>query len=341
MAVGKRRRRTIGLEEQSLNSALREFRVNYELFKYRAIGKSICSEPFSTGGLMWRVNCYPSGRDGSHGGEYVSIFFELVSKSKSVHAIYEAFLIDKDRQPCHEVAYRSNAHLFETGSERGWSQFVARTELEEVYLTEGHFTFVCAIMVIRDSSIPVPPPDIGEQFSNLLDSSDGADISFVVDGETFHAHRAVLAARSLVFRAELLGSMAEATMSSITLHEITPATFRIMLQFVYTDALPGDDELWDSSTEMMQNLLAAADRYALDRLKLMCAQKLWDDVSVDTVTDTLACAKMYSCSELKSKCFDFFASEENFKKAVLTEGFVQLVQKFPSIMSELRERLGI
>jgi speckle-type POZ protein len=123
--------------------------------------------------------------------------------------------------------------------------------------------------------------------------------------------------------------MVEATMPSIPLQEITPATFRIMLRFMYTDALPGDDEFGDSPFEMKQNLLAAADRYALERLKLMCSQKLLEDVSVDTVATILACAETHSCLELKSKCFDFIAEEENFKKAVLTDSFVQLVLKFP------------
>ncbi|PUZ52296.1 hypothetical protein GQ55_6G258800 [Panicum hallii var. hallii] len=132
---------------------------------------------------------------------------------------------------------------------------------------------MCTITVLENSSILVPPANLGEHMRALLDRGDGTDVSFVVDGETFHAHRSVLAARSPVVRAELFGSMAEAAMSSITLHEIAPATFKLMLQFVCTDALPGDDELGDSPAEMLQHLLAAADRYALDRLKLLCAKK--------------------------------------------------------------------
>lgn len=132
--------------------------------------------------------------------------------------------------------------------------------------------------------------------------------------------------------------MAEATAPSITLHDITPATFKLMLRFIYTDSFPGDGELGDCPTGMIQHLLAAADRYALDRLKLMCAQKLWDNVSIDTVATTLACAEMYNCLELKNKCIEFFAMEKNFRKAVLTDGFVQLVQQFPSIIAELRQR---
>ncbi|CAO2162686.1 unnamed protein product [Urochloa humidicola] len=124
---------------------------------------------------------------------------------------------------------------------------------------------------------------------------------------------------------------------SITLHDIAPETFKAMLWFMYTDNLPGDDKLGDSPAEMLERLLAAANRYALDRLKLLCAKKLWDNVSVDTVATTLACAEMYSCPELKHKCIGFFAVDKNFKKAVLTDGFVKLVQQFPLIIMELRD----
>uniref|UniRef100_A0A8R7QZX6 BTB domain-containing protein n=1 Tax=Triticum urartu TaxID=4572 RepID=A0A8R7QZX6_TRIUA len=74
----------------------------------------------------------------------------------------------------------------------------------------------------------------------------------------------------------LFGSMAESTMSRVPLEDIDPATFKVFLRFVYTDALPGDDELDDSATEMYERLLAVADRYAMDRLKLICAKNLWD-----------------------------------------------------------------
>jgi len=256
-----------------------------------------------------------------------------VSRSSSVSAIFEVSLMDKDGKP---VAIAANRRRCGTGCTSG-------TRLVEEHVKDGQIRFLCTIRVSRDgsSSIPAPPSDIVKHLGELLDTEDGTDVSFAVGSETFHAHRALLAARSPVFKAELLGSMAEATMPSITLRDIAPATFRAMLRFMYTDALPGDDgELGgDSPREMFERLLAAADRYALDRLKLLCAQKLWEDVSVDTVADTLACAEMYSCPELKHKCNGFFAVE-NFKKAVLTEGFVRLVQQFPAIIFELRDGAG-
>lgn len=138
-------------------------------------------------------------------------------------------------------------------------------------------------------------------------------------------------------KAQLFGAMKDAKSPCIKLHEIKPATFQILLRFMYTDALPEVEELQGASAaELFQNLLAAADMYHLDRLKLMCAQKLWENVSAETVGVVLVCAEKYNCAELKNRCLDFFVVEENFKDAVLTEGYLQLMQSFPSIIDEIR-----
>lgn len=59
------------------------------------------------------------------------------------------------------------------------------------------------MIVVRDGDdLPPPPPsDVGDHLGRLLDRADGSDVAFVVGGEAFPAHRAVLAARSPVFRA--------------------------------------------------------------------------------------------------------------------------------------------
>ncbi|CAN6170834.1 unnamed protein product [Urochloa humidicola] len=228
-------------------------------------------------------------------------------------------------------------------SAAGWAEFVERRVLDPLYLTDGSLIIMCRVKVLPDDEpIQVPPSDITSHLGILLDSAAGSDVSFVIGSEVFPAHRAVLAARSPVFKAQLLGSMAEANMASITLRDIAPATFKVMLRFIYTDELPEDEELEDGlPAEMLKDLLAAADRYALDRLKLLCATKMWEDyVSVETIGATLACAETYNCPELKRKCIDSFADDSNFKAAVLTDGFVQLVQEFPSILTELRVKVG-
>nr|CAB3483542.1 unnamed protein product [Digitaria exilis] len=224
---------------------------------------------------MWRINCTSVNEPT---GVYLGIFLELLSKSGSAKARFEAFLTRKDGEPSLVSAKRTGVHLFHRNNDQfGWPQFVKVMDLATDFVRDGVITFLCSIMVWHHSGgIPVPPSDIGENLGMLLDSTDGADVSFAIDGETFHAHRAVLAARSPVFRAELLGSMAEATMPSITLLDIAPETFIVLL----------------------------------------------------------------SCPELRDKCIDFVVADKNFKRVALSEGFMQLGQNFPSIIAEVRSRVG-
>uniref|UniRef100_A0A0D9X9U8 BTB domain-containing protein n=1 Tax=Leersia perrieri TaxID=77586 RepID=A0A0D9X9U8_9ORYZ len=295
-----------------------------------AIGSSLSSDAFSAGGHTWKVVYYPRG-EYEDNGEYLSVFLNLASKSNNdVKAVFEAFLMEKHGKP---------------------SSSVAKSDLESSYVVDGKVRIMCVVIVLHDNdpieedeSIPVPESDIGIHLGGLLDREDGTDISFIVDGETFHAHRAVLAARSSVFQAELFGSMAEAKMSSITILEIERATFKALLQFIYTDKLPEvrvklEGFLSPSMVtriSFFQDLLVAADRYDLSRLKLMCAQKLWEAISVDNVVTALVCAEEHGCPELKKRCLNFLARDNNFKKAVLTEGYFQLMPRFPGIIDEIR-----
>lgn len=76
--------------------------------------------------------------------------------------------------------------------------------------------------------------------------------------------------------------------------------------------LVGMNSKW-ASTMMAQHLLAAADRYGLDRLRLLCEDKLCEDVAINTVATTLALAEQHHCFQLKAVCLKFVALPENLK----------------------------
>ncbi|GJN15671.1 hypothetical protein PR202_gb02607 [Eleusine coracana subsp. coracana] len=343
----------LGLEGRALDSAFYKFDVEYDQAKQIAIGAAMDCVAFSTGGHTWRVKLYPRGHDVSDNGTFMSIYLEHLSRSaiKGVHAFFEIIMIDENGQPpC--VVRRSAVIRFDK-QEEGWPQFISLSDLKRNHLTRGQFSFMCSITVVSDRSIRVPPSDLGKQLGMLLECTKGSDVSFVIAGETFHAHRAVLAARSPVFMAELLGSMAEATMPSITILDIAPAIFRIMLRFIYTDAVPGDDDLGDSPFQMLTYLLAASDRYALDRLKFWCAKRLWENVTVRSVSGLLVLVDRHSCLELKERCIDLMVSLELKERCIdlmmskdtasasslyLTDSFVQLVQYCPHLVAELQRR---
>lgn len=86
-----------------------------------------------------------------------------------------------------------------------------------------------------------------------------------------------------------------------------------MLHFMYSDNLPDVQESSSStsgctSTITMQHLLAAADRFGLDRLKQLCESKLCEGVTVETVATTLSLADQHRCSQLKAICLKFAAA---------------------------------
>ncbi|KAL6644515.1 hypothetical protein ACP70R_016123 [Stipagrostis hirtigluma subsp. patula] len=328
-----------------MDSGYIEFKLDYAATKNLAIGDVVLSDEISVGGHIWRVRCHPHGDKRVNNGEYLSLFLRLISESRNVKAIFDVFLMGRDGEPSSSHARRCvQVYPPEGFVSWGYPRFVKRSDLELNYVKDdGHVTFMCGVIVVplRDNPIAVPCSDLRDHLERHLDCADGSDVSFLVGGETFRAHRAVLAARSPVFKAQLLGSMADAKIPCITLHDIQPATFQILLRFIYTEALPMTDKELESSsgTEWFQHLLAAADMYQLDRLKLICAQKLWEDVSAENVASVLGCAELHNCPELKKRCIDFFVVQENFNTAVLTEGYLRLMQSFPSVIDEIRARV--
>lgn len=57
----------------------------------------------------------------------------------------------------------------------------------------------------------------------------------------------------------------------------------------------------------MAKLLAAADRYCLPRLKLICESVLCKDITVDSVAGILALAERHHAVDLKFVCLKFAA----------------------------------
>lgn len=184
------------------DSCFTQFKLDFSENKL-AVGEFESSDDIPAGGHMWRLNCFPRGvNNKDNNGEDISIFLKLASSSKNVKAIFEAFMMCKDGAPSssHE---RMLLHVYNS-TDWGWSQFVKRSDVESLYLTNGCATIMWGVIVMADDPLmAVPPSDIGAHLGLLLDSPDGSDISFLVDGERFPAHRAVLAARSPVFKAQL------------------------------------------------------------------------------------------------------------------------------------------
>uniref|UniRef100_A0A0A9DN02 BTB domain-containing protein n=1 Tax=Arundo donax TaxID=35708 RepID=A0A0A9DN02_ARUDO len=227
-----------------------------------------------------------------------------------------------------------------------------RTTLEQPmigYIRDDRLTIECDVTVIRESQlsgdsvesseIEVPPCDIMKHFGKLLKDKVGADVTFIVGGETFEAHKIVLATRSPVFMAEFYGQMRESGTCCVTVKDVQPAVFGALLHFIYNDSLPDMGDLEGNEYhEMIWHLLVAADRYAMERMKLLCQSILAQDLDVETVATTLGSADRYNCDKLKAACVQFIASSEKMDAVVATQGYANLKRTCPSVFVDLFEK---
>ena len=104
-----------------------------------------------------------------------------------------------------------------------------------------------------------------EQFRSLLDNGALSDVTFLVEGETIAAHRAILSARSEYFHAMFrVGGMSEsrsgAEASPIHIPSADCASFKRMLEFLYTNSVR---ELPDCSAVEIIALLTLANEYLM------------------------------------------------------------------------------
>ncbi|GMJ01836.1 BTB-POZ AND MATH DOMAIN 2, BTB-POZ and MATH domain 2 [Hibiscus trionum] len=333
-----------------------EFKIKgYSLAKGMGVGKYIASDTFMVGGYEWAIYFYPDGKSAEDNTSYVSLFIALASEGTDVRALFELTLLDqsgKDRHKVHShfgrVLESGPYTLKYRGSMWGYKRFFKRTLLETSdYLKDDCLSIRCCVGVVKSHTegpkiytISVPPSDLGQHLGRLLESGKGADVKFEVDGEIFAAHKLVLAARSPVFRAQLFGPLKDQNTQCIRVEDMEAPVFKALLHFIYWDTLPDMEELVGSSSKwastlVAQHLLAAADRYALERMRLLCEAKLCEGVAINTVATTLALAEQHNCLHLKSVCLKFVALPENLKAVMQTEGFEYLKESCPGVLTEL------
>jgi speckle-type POZ protein len=99
-----------------------------------------------------------------------------------------------------------------------------------------------------------------------------------------------------------------------------------------------DDREGDDNTEMIRHLLVAADRYAMERLKLVCQSILCKNLNVETVATTLAMADQHNCDRLKDACIQFISCSNAMDDVVATEGYKNLKRDCPSIIVDMFEK---
>ncbi|KAF3511147.1 hypothetical protein F2Q69_00000793 [Brassica cretica] len=220
-----------------------EFKISgYSLTKGVGVGKYVASDTFTVGGHSWAVYFYPDGKSPEDNSSHVSLFIALASEGADVRALFELTLVDQSGNEKHKVhshfgrALESGPYALKyRGSMWGYKRFFRRDSLETSdYLKDNSLLVRCRVGVVksctegpRDYNISVPVSNLGQQLGSLLESGKGCDVTFEVDGETFSAHKLVLATRSPVFRAQLFGPLRDRDTDRIEIEDVEAPIFKV------------------------------------------------------------------------------------------------------------------
>lgn len=273
------------------------------------MGEVMKSSHFSTDNpnekLKWCLRVNPKGLD-EESKEYLSLYLLLLSNKSEVRAKFKFSILNAKGEET-KAMESQKAYRFVQGKDWGFKKFIRRDFLMDEsngLLPNDQLTLFCEVSVVQDSvnihghshltKLVVPECTLTNDLGALLQDKTFADVVFEVDGVEYSAHKAIMAARSEVFSRMFSkdSNFAEAQNGRVKIHDVERDVFQEMLNFIYTGKV-------ENLNEMADDLLAAADKYALARLKVMCEEALSSNLTPENVASVLILADMHCASQLK------------------------------------------
>ncbi|XP_051173211.1 speckle-type POZ protein B-like [Leptopilina boulardi] len=200
----------------------------------------------------------------------------------------------------------------------------------------------CKVMVL-DSLKDVIPNELTHyaETENLLsqieicfDDQTLKDVTFKVENKVFTAHKMILSLRSPVFAAMFKSKMSEELTSIVEIKDIESTIFQKMLRFIYTDEVK---YLKESAIQLYN----AAEKYQLEKLKRMCINSLYENLSLKTVIETLKFAKKFSIFYLEQSCLKYLVLNiETLKETFAFEELINMYPRYSMNIIEMQQTIN-
>ncbi len=143
-----------------------------------------------------------------------------------------------------------------------------------------------------------PPPDPKEVLMDekFVNNAQASDVTFIVEGQDFYAHRNTLLAASDTFRAMFDGGYKERDHAAkIEIPNIPRDVFDAMMRCIYTGRV-------DVTADIAQELLRAADQYLLEGLKRLCEAAIGEGLCAENLVAVYELAETYHAPQLAQAC---------------------------------------
>lgn len=153
------------------------------------------------------------------------------------------------------------------------------------------------------------------QMRAMVNDEEFSDVTFMVEDQPIHAHRAILAQRCEHFAAMFRSGMRESVERRVPIPAISHAVFLLLLEYIYTDTVKIE-------VENAVELYIAADLYQLERLRDMCCTVVRRNLNASNAGPLLQSAAENHCQILREVCMTYIV--ENFDIVSKTDGIKQV-----------------
>jgi len=278
----------------------------------------------------WKLKLYPNGLNLENEGKLCVYLcnesdYEY-NRSRRVTATFEISVLDKFKTRHNTVKGKFTEGRY--GDNAALKNFAVKSFLGEDLLPDDTLSIVCYIteepsrrsllmteqmksehrdpiksqnhnpMILFSS---VYHKELVKDMNNVFtDKDNGYNVTINCGDQIFYCHKFMLSARSPVFKAMFQSDMLENKSGSVEVGDIHPNVMIEMLRYIYSGCTLAI-EIYG------RELLAAADKYQLDKLKIGCEEYLCGTFDVENWIDLLLLGESNQAKTLKKAALEFFA----------------------------------
>ncbi|XP_063810623.1 ankyrin repeat and BTB/POZ domain-containing protein 2 isoform X2 [Pseudophryne corroboree] len=174
-----------------------------------------------------------------------------------------------------------------------------------------------------------PVPKIPEKQKTLparldphfLNNEEMSDVTFLVEGRLFYAHKVLLVTASNRFKSLMSNASAEedSCPTTVEITDVKYSVFQMLMQYLYY----GGTESIRVPTAAILELLSAASHFQLNALQRHCETICSQNIDTDNCVSIYKYAKIHNAPELALFCEGFFL--QNMRPLLEQESFKQLI----------------
>ncbi len=291
--------------------------------------------------LKWRLRLYPGGITTKAAEDNISLYLVLVSSSGESCATQYKFTVWDAAYMEKELTTRTISNVFQEGSSVwGARKLIKKDQVADIQSLVIHCQLTYELpgtlltTIEKHPAITTSPGStLNSHIQLLFDNGSNTDVCFLVNDQEIRAHKLILSSRSPVFAAMFDHDMKEKRSGIVDIVGISPDTFRTVLRFMYTDQVELKKE------EDAKKLIAAADKYKLDLLRMECEKFLIRGLTWSNCLELLILSDLHKCTHLRETAMKFI--RKHTTQLMKTEGWKILKGSHPRLIWEITEDFAL